>query len=258
MKRSSWVLLVLLTAGLFGFSKVSSAKISARPIEEPQIMNPSDQSSDDYERTKELLEIWKDHVRTVTKERDEAYKEIETLKNQGASAPPAVQEAASSSDKEDSARQIEFLNDKMSLLQRKYEELQSENQKLRDSASQDQQNQVNEAQLAGLKAKAEKLKVVEKEYQEARNYFDSYLKELDTKNKKLTDENESLKSQIQNSAEAGKKNQEAFEQELSQLKADNEELQKTQAQQSKTILTLKSTIKSSLDSLDPSCSDKQK
>ena len=38
------------------------------------------------ERNKELLEIWKDHVKTLTKERDAAYKQIEQFKA-GAGAP---------------------------------------------------------------------------------------------------------------------------------------------------------------------------
>ena len=33
------------------------------------------------ERNKELLEIWKDHVRTLTEERNAAYKELETFKS---------------------------------------------------------------------------------------------------------------------------------------------------------------------------------
>lgn len=36
---------------------------------------------EDIQRTKELLEIWKDHVRTLTRERDEAYQEIDRLKS---------------------------------------------------------------------------------------------------------------------------------------------------------------------------------
>ena len=40
-----------------------------------------DKVSAEAARSKELLEIWKDHVRTLTQERDEAYHEIETLKS---------------------------------------------------------------------------------------------------------------------------------------------------------------------------------
>lgn len=41
------------------------------------------------ERNRELLEIWKDHVKTLTKERDTAYKELEQLKVNG----PGMQSA---------------------------------------------------------------------------------------------------------------------------------------------------------------------
>ena len=46
------------------------------------------------------------------------------------------------------------------------------------------------------KAKAEKLKIVETELQEARDYFASYMKELDAKNEQIMEENNSLKSQL--------------------------------------------------------------
>ena len=38
----------------------------------------------DAERNKELLDIWKDHVKTLTKERDDAYRQIEQMKLSGA------------------------------------------------------------------------------------------------------------------------------------------------------------------------------
>ena len=39
------------------------------------------------ERNRELLEIWKDHVKTLTKERDDAYRQIERLKAGGVGTP---------------------------------------------------------------------------------------------------------------------------------------------------------------------------
>ena len=52
--------------------------------------------SQEAERNRELLEIWKDHVKTLTKERDTAYKEIEHLKssrpaNPASSSAPMAQ-----------------------------------------------------------------------------------------------------------------------------------------------------------------------
>ncbi len=53
-----------------------------------------DKISQELVRNKELLEIWKDHVRSVTKERDEAFKQIEALKSgvPGVSNEPALSE----------------------------------------------------------------------------------------------------------------------------------------------------------------------
>ena len=260
MRRSFWVLSIMLVISLFGFSKVSSAKVYARPSQESTVGSPVDQVLQENERTKELLEIWKDHVRTVTKERDEAYKQIEALKSQsGVSTQANAQELVAAADtaKEESLRQIDFLKDKMALLQKKYEDLQSQNQKLQTTLSQNEENRISEAQLAALQAKADKLPVVEKEFQEARDYFSSYMKELDAKNKKTLDENAVLKSEIQ-SARADRQKQTELDQKLSQLKSENERLQQIQTQQSKTIKTLKSTIQSSLDSLNSNCGETNK
>jgi chromosome segregation ATPase len=55
-----------------------------------QTENPNyDKISQDAERNRELLEIWKDHVKTLTKERDQATQELERVKARGADAPAA-------------------------------------------------------------------------------------------------------------------------------------------------------------------------
>ncbi|PIU40368.1 MAG: hypothetical protein COT00_02110 [Candidatus Omnitrophica bacterium CG07_land_8_20_14_0_80_50_8] len=113
--------------GLFGFSKISIAKTYARPAEDPAIDNGSAQTSQEVERTKELLEIWKDHVRTLTKERDAAYRELEALKSQGAGSAEmgdASQEAILK-EKEDALRQVEDLKGRLDILQTRYDKLQS-------------------------------------------------------------------------------------------------------------------------------------
>jgi chromosome segregation ATPase len=46
--------------------------------------NRTDNPAQEAERNRELLEIWKDHVKILTKERDAAYKEIERFKAGGA------------------------------------------------------------------------------------------------------------------------------------------------------------------------------
>ena len=89
MKRHFWVIGVLLVGGLLGSSKILFAEVYIQPAQETGMDNRAGQASHEFERTKELLEIWKDHVRTLTRERDEAYKETEALKNQGASSAAA-------------------------------------------------------------------------------------------------------------------------------------------------------------------------
>ena len=91
MKRHSWILLAVFVVSLVSFPKHSIAKVYTNPGQETVMDNrvdPIAQSPQipEAERTQQLLEIWKDHVKTLTRERDEAYKEIEALKSQGARA----------------------------------------------------------------------------------------------------------------------------------------------------------------------------
>ena len=273
MNRSSLVSLLLIFSVLFGFTQIASAKVNPNTFQDsasadyqgisqtvPQggIGTPEESEGQlaaltrEMEKDKELLGIWKDHVRALTKERDDAYKEIESLKKQGAvsSNSEVTPNEAVLKEKEDAIHQADYLKDQMTLLQKKYEQLQA-------SISQNESSHVNSSQLALLQEKAEKLKVVEKELHDTRDYFSSYMKELDAKNKKALDENDTLRLQIQD-AQAEKQKQVELEQQLTQLRSENSQFQQTQIQQSKTIHTLKTTIQSSLDSLDANCGGQQK
>ncbi len=317
---------------LFGLTQAAFAKVTPKILQDysqtdSQGLSQADQqaalasrgASDsqleeltkEMQKDKELLGIWKDHVRTLTLERDEAYKEIESLKNQGATAsnPEDPSREAAIREKEDALRQLNYLKDQMTLLEKKYNSLQS-------AASQNEAAQVDASQLTALQEKAGKLKAVEKELHETRDYFSSYMKDLDAKNKKVLEENDLLKSQLQIAqaekqkqkeqaqeskqlrteneklkkmqayqskmiddqdakskklleendllksqlqiAQAEKQKQKEQAQELTQLRTENGSLQKLQAQQSKTIRTLKYTIQSSLDLLNSESSDQQK
>ena len=280
MRKFSLVYFVIFLFSVFGFAQASFAKVAPKLYQEPaetnyaelsQTTEQSDITSQgtldsrfealtkEIQKSKELLAIWKDHVRTLTKERNDAYKEIETLKGQGVSSENTKAQSdneAIVNEKEEATRELEYLKDKMTLLQKKYDGLKSENQRLQTALSQREKDRLSETELAALQAKAEKLTAAEKELQEAKDYFSSSMEELNAKTKKMYQENESLKSEIQN-AKAEQQKQEELQQELAQLnsengslKLQNDRLQKTQAQQSKTIQTLKSTIQSSLDSLD--------
>ena len=72
MKKVLRVLPAVFLLALFGFSQISYAE-----GEDVETL------SQELEKNKELLEIWKGHVKTLTKERDTAYREIEELKSQG-------------------------------------------------------------------------------------------------------------------------------------------------------------------------------
>lgn len=68
-------------------------------------------------RDKQLLEIWKDHVRTLTRERDEAYQKIQDLQQQAASAPAAVPAEPDTAALDAANAQIETLKDKIQSLE---------------------------------------------------------------------------------------------------------------------------------------------
>ena len=292
MKRHSWILFAVFVVSLLISPKNLFAKAYSNPNigQESTMGNRVDQETQETERTKELLEIWKDHVRTLTRERDEAYKEIEALKNRGGLSSAANTSAEMSDpernaigrvitelkskvqtlqsqneelkmarpkdavtvdqdlklelaalrsenrklrliskentetqsdkeiilkEKEEALRQLGYLKDKMSLLQKQYEQLQSDNQK----------PQVIAKPIEDHSA-AERLKITETELQEARDTFASYMKEMDAKNELLNTENKQLRAY--------------------------------QFQQLRTIKTLKANIQSSLDSLESNCGDQKK
>ena len=259
MKKFSLVFIVLFVSVLSGFVPTTFAKRPPNSYQEPvgttyqelsQSVQP-DETAREMQKDKELLAIWKDHVRTLTKERDEAYKEIEALKNQGVSISPAApvdpglrevlddlraenqklklalkenKEAQADKEvilreKEEALGQFDYLKDKMTLLQKKQDQTQNENQKL-------------QAWISSLRTQTEKLNGAETELQKTRESFASYMKESDARIKQAFEENNSLKST--NDA----------------LLSENKQVKKTQAQQSKIIQTLKSNIQSSLDSLN--------
>ena len=252
MKRKFWTLGLTLILGIMVSTNDLFAKGYSQVPKETAFDGRVEQNLADTERTHALLAIWKEHVQTVTKERDEAYKEIELLKGQ--EILPSDQTNAASEEilkeKEEALRQLNFLKDKMTLLQKKYDQLQAEN-------TQNKKNRVDSVEVSALQAKAVKLEFVEKEFQEARDYFASYVKTLEAKYKKLENEHSNLKLESQKlQAEMAK--QVNLEPMVTQLKSENDELQKIQVQQSKVINTLRSAIQSSLDSLTTNCGDSKK
>ncbi len=77
MKRTGWVVLsVFSLVLLFGFYRSARAESDASSESRYQAL------SEELNKNKEMLQIWKDHVRSLTKDRDEAYRQIQTLKSQ--------------------------------------------------------------------------------------------------------------------------------------------------------------------------------
>lgn len=276
MKRVCGVFFAVFITLLILSPKILLAKVYTNPAQETVMGSGTEQISQppqipETERTQQLMEIWKDHVKTLTRERDEAYKEIEALKSQRPGVSPnnasqgmsdaeresvnrtnsalrsqvdalqsenqqlklaqprdvasvdqdlrtelttlrsenqkikmAIKENTESSadkevilrEKEEALRQLEYLKDKMTLLQKKYDQLQSDNQNSRSSTADLSEQGATASQLKSLQAKAEKLKIVENDLQEARDTFASYIRELETKNRQITEENNSLKSRL--------------------------------------------------------------
>src|SRR3990167_3692544 len=91
MKRFGGVAIAVLALALILSPSILSAKVYTNPAQETPMDSGVEQASKspeipEAERTQQLLMIWKDHVKTLTRERDEAYKEIEALKNQSPGA----------------------------------------------------------------------------------------------------------------------------------------------------------------------------
>ncbi|HTL70844.1 MAG TPA: hypothetical protein VL404_06095, partial [Candidatus Eisenbacteria bacterium] len=81
--------------------------------------------SQEADRNREMIEIWKDHVRTLTQERDEAYRKIEEMKTQGTSAveteaapaEPQQDVTALTGEKDAALARVRELQDKLSALE---------------------------------------------------------------------------------------------------------------------------------------------
>ncbi len=154
--------------------------------------------SQDADRNRELLEIWKDHVKTLTKERDQAYQEIERMKMGGAmNVAPAAQFGAIESmplpPSPGAAKRIDSLQSEVSRLQM---ELQK-----KASASGPSSSREFQMQLSALQSQVQQTK---KELAEARDDKERALQEKEkaaSQVERLQQEMESLKVTSQSSPE---------------------------------------------------------
>ena len=82
MKKILWVLTAFFALSC-GACTLSIAEETASPDKAHEKLEQ------EAKRNRELLDIWKQHVRTLTQERDEAYKELQQLKAGASEAPMA-------------------------------------------------------------------------------------------------------------------------------------------------------------------------
>ncbi len=164
-------------------------------------------SSTDDERSQELLEIWKEHVRTLTKERDEAYRQIDQLKSQhtlpavsptrarfGAvetapppAASPLVQDLRTQMMRMQKELQ-ETKNDKDIILRDKEKALR-ELEGLRRGEPTRDRGTASEA----LQAKLRSIELEQQELRDARDFLSAQVDALEKENEKLRAEVEMLR-----------------------------------------------------------------
>ena len=271
--------------------------------------------SQEAERNRELLEIWKDHVKTLTKERDAAFKEVEQLKAAGppvGGARPMAQFGGVETQpivSPEATGRIQSLQSEVSQLRAQLEErsqqavddggsrdlqmqfsaLQSQLQQVKKDLAQAKsekdrliqekekalsqverltaQNQTQAAAVAvpsaeneenarqarslslendTLKAKVERLQVVEKELESTRAYFTPLMEDLQKKNQQLSDENDSMKSELvkvhaETDGAAGQADQ--YFTQLQKTNAQVQEMKSDQDESEAQITTLKSQLR---------------
>ncbi len=158
--------------------------------------NNSQKLAQEIERDRELLEIWKDHVKTLTKERDEAYKQLEALKSQNPEAQTEIAQAPAVSPDE-----IQALT-------------QERDQALRDLRSQGQGGNARlEKELKEVEADKE---TILREKESALAQVERLKAQLETQPHAVpAEETSSLETELENSRQG----QQAMSKELQSLKA---------------------------------------
>ena len=135
-------------------------------------LSAQESATQDTQRDRELLEIWKDHVKTLTKERNAAYKELEQLKAGGGMRAPVAQfggmeTQALPSPSPAAAQQIEGLKSEVARLQAALEQQPQ-------SSSSTGTNRELQMQFSAMQSQ---LQQVRKELSEARSEKDRLIQE---------------------------------------------------------------------------------
>ena len=267
MKKMLWAISLVFLSSYFGFYPPASAEGESSSY---------DELAQELEKTKEMTQIWKDHVRTLTRERDAAYQEIETLKNQ---APPAgsqnrvlrkgeieTQPLANQAAFRDLQRNYQAQTEKLQEVTSQLQLAQSQaNQASSDEVSTETQDQIRDLnyQIDRLRYDNERLKIAEKETVDLRSQIDSFrsLKEnmrvlqneLDSakvEKEKAVKEKYALNQQVQSL----RSQITASESDLNSVKADrdriSENLRSTRDAQAKRVESIKTGLQSLIQDLN--------
>lgn len=134
--KKFWISVSALAIFLVSATLVKQTDLKAEPADTTATATTTSPSYDkiaqEAERNRELLEIWKDHVKTLTKERDDAFEQLEQLKASRGGSPVAQFGAVESMPlpASEAAQQIESLQSEVSRLT---EELQKRSSSTGDS-----------------------------------------------------------------------------------------------------------------------------
>lgn|GEM_PF-6198234 len=122
-KKTTWGL-------IFVFGLLLAGSPSAEP-QEAGSARPMQSKTSSPARNEELLEIWKEHVKTLTEERDKAYKELEALKRAKVAAPaPIASKTSTVSSGLVSATDLEGYKASIRELRVKVSDLEASNEKM--------------------------------------------------------------------------------------------------------------------------------
>lgn len=188
------------------------------------------------ERNRELLEIWKDHVKTLTKERDQAYQELERMKS-GSGAGLAQfggMETAPILPSPEIAQQIDGLQSEVSRLQL---ELQMELQrKTASTGSASGSNRELQMQFSALQSQYQQSK---KELTEVKNDKEralqekekalSQVEELRASSAAAPQPGDEVSKNLQKAYDIQKKRYEDLQQRLHELEQDYQSLQERES-----------------------------
>lgn len=197
--------------------------------------------SRELERNKELLEIWKDHVRTLTKERDEALRQIEDLKTGTAVATPAVLEEPGPS-----PELLELRADQDILIREKEEAL------LKAQKVETMQNAYDELETE-FRGQQDKIKRLQAEKLEDK----TKLQELKTQVLKLESGQEDEESSQAAELQGAKETIDSLEGEIENLKTENSKLKESQAALSTETQKYEEQVRALSTDLDKTLAEKE-